>query len=204
MSYSSTSGGNIVVKIGLVGDSSVGKTCLMLKYVENKFDEDYKETLGVQYMEKNVNVKGNLITFQLWDLGGKEQFVGMLPNVCEGALVIIFTFDLTRPQSLNSIRDWFTKVRELNERALPFLVGTKFDLFVKLSEEHQTEVINKARRAARAMKSPLVFSSAQYSINIKKIFKIIFSKVFNQPCNIPEISEKGQPILEYEVKETKE
>ena len=60
----------MVVKVGMVGDSAIGKTSLMVKYVEGSFDEDYIQTLGVNFMEKSVSIKGTEITFSIWDLGG--------------------------------------------------------------------------------------------------------------------------------------
>ena len=65
----------VFVKIGLIGDASVGKTTLMVKYVENKFDEVYIETLGVSFMEKTITLRNTDITFSLWDLGGRQEFL---------------------------------------------------------------------------------------------------------------------------------
>lgn len=59
------------MKIGMVGDSQIGKTSLMVKYVENAFDEDYIQTLGVNFMEKTIMIRNTEITFSIWDLGGK-------------------------------------------------------------------------------------------------------------------------------------
>lgn len=61
---------NVVVKVGMVGDAQVGKTSLMVKYVEGKFDEDYIHTLGVNFMEKTIALRNTEITFSIWDLGG--------------------------------------------------------------------------------------------------------------------------------------
>jgi hypothetical protein len=62
---------SVVVKVGMLGDAQVGKTSMMVKYVENRFDQDYIETLGVNFMEKNISLRKNEITFMIWDLGGK-------------------------------------------------------------------------------------------------------------------------------------
>jgi GTPase SAR1 family protein len=66
------------VQVGLIGDSQVGKTSLMVKYVENKFDEDYIQTLGVNFMEKTISLRNLNITFSIWDLGGSAFFFLML------------------------------------------------------------------------------------------------------------------------------
>lgn len=100
--------------------------------------------------------------------------------------------------NLYSIKDWYKQVRGLNHSALPFLIGTKYDQFTKLTKEEQEDICKFARKFAKAMKAPLVFTSASHSINIRKIFKIIISKVFALKCTIEEIKNVGEPILEYQ------
>ncbi|KAG8794525.1 septum-promoting GTP-binding protein 1, partial [Serendipita sp. 399] len=95
----------VVVKVGMVGDSQIGKTSLMVKYVEGSFDEDYIQTLGVNFMEKTISVRRTTITFSIWDLGGQREFVNMLPLVCNDAVAILFMFELTRKATLNSVKE---------------------------------------------------------------------------------------------------
>ncbi|KAF9287478.1 septum-promoting GTP-binding protein 1 [Podila clonocystis] len=201
MSMSSTSSGSshnsVVIKVGMVGDSQIGKTSLMVKYVEGSFDEDYVQTLGVNFMEKTISIRNTEITFSIWDLGGQREFVNMLPLVCNDAVAILFMFDLSRKSTLNSIKEWYRQARGFNKTAIPFLVGTKYDYFSTFSKEEQEEVTKQARKFARAMKAPLIFCSTSHSINVQKIFKIVLSKAFDLKCTIPEISEAGAPILEY-------
>ena len=68
---------------------------------------------------------------------------------------------------------------------------------MKLSPKEQADTTKLARKYAKAMKAPLIFSSAQVAIGVQKIFKIVLSKVFQLKCNIPKISKVGDPILEY-------
>ncbi|KAI1319232.1 septum-promoting GTP-binding protein 1 [Mortierella claussenii] len=188
---------SVVIKVGMVGDSQIGKTSLMVKYVEGSFDEDYVQTLGVNFMEKTISIRNTEITFSIWDLGGQREFVNMLPLVCNDAVAILFMFDLSRKSTLNSIKEWYRQARGFNKTAIPFLVGTKYDYFSTFSKEEQDEVTKQARKFARAMKAPLIFCSTSHSINVQKIFKIVLSKAFDLKCTIPEISESGAPILEY-------
>lgn len=99
----------------MVGDSQIGKTSLMVKYVEGSFDEDYIQTLGVNFMEKTVQLRNTEITFSIWDLGGQREFVNMLPLVCSEAIAILFLFDLSRKSTLNSIREWYRQARGFNK-----------------------------------------------------------------------------------------
>lgn len=187
----------IIVKVGMIGDALVGKTSCLVRYVENTFDEDYIETLGVNFMEKTITLRNNEITFMIWDLGGQKEFSGMLPLVCNEAVALLFMFDLTRRSTLISVKEWFRQARHFNKTAIPFLVGTKYDLFVDLPPKEQEEITEQARRYAQVMKAPLVFISASHSINIQKLFKIVLSKVFDLKTTIPMINKIGEPILEY-------
>ena len=150
-------------------------------------------------MEKIITLKNAEVTFSIWDLGGEREFISMLPLVCNDALVIMFMFDLSRRSTLTSIKEWYRQVRGLNKRAYAFLVGTKYDIFATLPYEEQKDITKQARKFARAMKATLIFSSSSHAINILKVFKLIFSKVFDVDCNVGQIRKVGDPILEFDV-----
>ncbi|KYK60886.1 hypothetical protein DCS_02025 [Drechmeria coniospora] len=179
----------------MVGDAQIGKTSLMVKYVEGSWDEDYIQTLGVNFMEKTISIRNTEITFSIWDLGGQREFVNMLPLVCNDAVAILFMFDLTRKSTLNSIKEWYRQGRGFNKTAIPLLVGTKYDHFVNFPLQDQEEISNQAIRFAKAMRASLIFSSTSHSINVQKIFKIVLSKAFDLKCTIPEIENVGEPLL---------
>ncbi|RAO69639.1 uncharacterized protein BHQ10_005651 [Talaromyces amestolkiae] len=188
---------SVVIKVGMVGDAQIGKTSLMVKYVEGSWDEDYIQTLGVNFMEKTISIRNTEITFSIWDLGGQREFVNMLPLVCNDAVAILFMFDLTRKSTLNSIKEWYRQGRGFNKTAIPFLIGTKYDHFVNFPREDQEEISLQAKRYAKAMRASLIFSSTSHSINVQKIFKIVLSKAFDLKCTIPEIENIGEPLLLY-------
>jgi GTP-binding protein of the ras superfamily involved in termination of M-phase len=137
---------SVVIKVGMVGDAQIGKTSLMVKYVEGSWDEDYIQTLGVNFMEKTISIRNTEITFSIWDLGGQREFVNMLPLVCNDAVAILFMFDLTRKSTLNSIKEWYRQGRGFNKTAIPFLVGTKYDHFVNFPREDQEEISNQVSK----------------------------------------------------------
>jgi GTP-binding protein of the ras superfamily involved in termination of M-phase len=181
----------------MIGDSQIGKTSLMVKYIEGSFNEDYIQTLGVNFMEKTISLKKTDITFSIWDLGGQQEYLHMLPLVCNDAIALIFMFDLSRPATLSSVKEWYKQARMLNKTATPFLVGTKYDYFATMSKEEKERITKQARKFAKAMKAPLIFCSASHSINVQKIFKIVLAKVFDLKCNVAKITGMGDPIIEY-------
>mmetsp|Transcript_8793 Transcript_8793/g.17724 ORF Transcript_8793/g.17724 Transcript_8793/m.17724 type:complete len:268 (+) Transcript_8793:36-839(+) len=186
-----------LVKVALVGDSGVGKTSLMVRYVEGTFDETQLPTQGVNFMENTVSVQGHEITFSVWDIGGSH-FESMLPLVCNDAAVVLLMFDLCRRESLDSIRKWHEKVRSFNKHAVPFLVGCKWDQLALLPEEEQSYVGNMARRFAKAIRAPLIFCAPSVPINVTNVFKVILIQLFGLQCAVPKLSEAGQPLLLYE------
>ena len=94
----------VEVQVGLVGDAQVGKTSLMVKYVQNIYDKEYTQTLGVNFLKRKVSIRSTDIIFSIMDLGGQREFINMLPIATVGSSVIIFLFDLTRPDTLSSIK----------------------------------------------------------------------------------------------------
>lgn len=186
-----------VVKVGMVGDPSIGKTSLMIKYIENRFDNAYLQTVGVNFMEKRLGLGNIEVTCSIWDLGGSTEYHHLMPLVCQDAHVLLFIFDLSRKATLSSVKGWYKKARKYNKAAVPILVGTKFDLFTELSVDKQMEITKSARKYAAAMKCPLIFCSASHAINVSSIFKVVVSKVFGTPCSVKKITELGSPILEF-------
>jgi len=185
------------LKVGFVGDAQVGKTSLMVKYVQNVFDDEYIQTLGVHHLEKKECLKYADILFVINDLGGQREFVNMLPIVSEDAVAIVYMFDLTRPETLTSIKEWYRQAKGLNNKAISILVGTKYDLFIEMDTDYQEKISKIATLYSEAMNSPLIFSSTSESINVKVIFKIIVAKSFNLNLLIQEINNIGDPLLLY-------
>lgn len=185
------------IKVGLIGDAQVGKTSLMVKYVENVFDEEYTQTLGVNCLDKKIRLGSADILFYIMDLGGQREFINMLPLASEGAKAIIFLFDLTRPETLKSIKEWHRQATGFNENAVPLLVGTKYDLFVNMDPEYQVQVSKQSMRYAQVMDAPLIFCSTSHSINVQRIFKIIIAKIYNLTMRASEIKQIGDPLLIY-------
>jgi len=110
-------------------------------------------------------------------------------------------FDLSRIETLSSVRSWYRQVRSYNRSAIPILVGTKFDIFEKMNENKQLEVALMAHKFAKAMRAAaMVFTSAKMKINIKTLFKLVFASSFElKKCNVPMVREVDQPIVLYDI-----
>ena len=171
----------IIVKVAIVGDSQIGKTTLMVKYIEDKFDEEFIETLGLNVMEKSFELKNCTANLQIYDLGGQRQFAELMPTALEGTKAVIFAFNLIQKSSLVNIKRWYKDSRKLNKVFKAILVGTKYDLFDQKDLNYRREITKIARSYAVNMTAPLIFCSSKTSTHVKQVFTIVvvvYFKVF--------------------------
>ena len=118
----------INLKILILGDSSVGKTTLLLKYVDGYFPTIYVATIGVEYKIKKINLDGLDINLQIWDTAGQERFRGITKNFMKGADGIIYTYDITNKSSFDNLKNWIAQSEESTEGFKKIIVGNKTDL----------------------------------------------------------------------------
>lgn len=115
-------------KVLLVGDPAVGKTSLMQKFVENRFDRDYKPSIGVDFAYKTMDVGEKVAKLIIWDVASQERFTPYRSSFYQqtnGALVV---FDLTRPDTLEAVENWMREIRQFTGDIPVVLVGNKADL----------------------------------------------------------------------------
>ena len=164
------SSGGINLKILLVGDSGVGKTTLLLKYVDNQFSDSHITTIGVEYKDKEIMVKDKKVNLQIWDTSGQERYRSITKNFYRNANGIIFVFDVTKKESFDHLKDWLNDSSEQENDFKKLVVGNKTDLIEK-------RVINKetmeffAEKENKNIKS--FETSAKDGTNVDKIFQEI-------------------------------
>ncbi len=115
-------------KVLLVGDPAVGKTSLILKYVENRFEREYKASIGVDFAYKIIEVGEKVSRLIIWDIASQERFGPYRSSFykqTDGAMIV---FDLTRPETLEAIESWMREIREHAGDVEILLIGNKTDL----------------------------------------------------------------------------
>ncbi len=119
-----------VVKVVIVGDWGVGKTSLIRRFAENKFDYDYKPSIGVNIVTKVVDVKGRKLKLQIFDTGGQERLQPLRKRYYTGANAVIFVFDITRASSAAAIESkWLDEVTStLGNDFVRVVIANKTDL----------------------------------------------------------------------------
>ena len=116
-----------IYKTILIGEGGVGKTSLTIRYTENRFEDDMKMTIGVNFASKKVNVEGTDATLMLWDMGGQPRFRDVVGDYFRGARAAICVYDATRFFSLERLTDWISRVQENAPNCKFFFVANKID-----------------------------------------------------------------------------
>jgi len=116
------------LKVMMLGDDSLGKTLLTLRYISGFFLEDHKLTIGVDFYSKTINFRGKKVKLHLWDFGGEERFRFILSQYCKGANGAIFVYDITNGITLEHLPDWTQIIREHAGDIPIMLVGENLDL----------------------------------------------------------------------------
>ncbi|GMJ09605.1 hypothetical protein like AT3G21700 [Hibiscus trionum] len=188
----------VPLKISLLGDSQIGKTSFLAKYIGDEKDEqEDNQEKGLNLMDKTFVVEGARIYYSIWEVDGAEKSQNHIPLACQDSVAILFMFDLTSRCTLNNVISWYQEARKWNQTAIPILIGTKFDDFIQLPIDLQSTIASQARAYAKAINATLFFSSATYNINVNKIFKFITAKLFDLPWTIERNLTIGEPIIDF-------
>ncbi|KAL2922822.1 Ras-related protein RABF1 [Bienertia sinuspersici] len=121
---------NLKVKLVLLGDSGVGKSCIVLRFVRGQFDPTSKVTVGASFLSQTIALQDSTtVKFEIWDTAGQERYAALAPLYYRGAAVAVIVYDLTSPESFTKAQYW---VKELQKHGSPdivmALVGNKADL----------------------------------------------------------------------------
>merc|ERR1712022_81655 len=116
-------------KLLLIGDSGVGKSCLLLRYADDTYTESYISTLGVDFRMHTIRIEDKTIKLQIWDTAGQERFRTITQNYYRGANGIIVVYDVTDASSFDSVTRWLQEIkRNVGRDVHKMLVGNKSDL----------------------------------------------------------------------------
>ena len=116
-------------KILLLGDSTVGKTCFLLRYTDDTFLDLHMATIGLDYRLKTMVLDNRkIVKVQLWDTAGQDKFRAITRNYYKGAKGIILIYDVTNAKSYENIKKWINEIKEeISEKVIIILIGNKID-----------------------------------------------------------------------------
>ncbi|PVU94606.1 hypothetical protein BB561_002415 [Smittium simulii] len=195
----------VQVKLVLLGEAAVGKSSLVLRLVNNDFQENKEPTIGAAFLTHKCQVEDKTVKFEIWDTAGQERFHSLAPMYYRNAQAAIVVYDITRRSSLDKAKSW---VKELQHQANPNIViafvGNKLDLVQNSDvensadsndeasenynqEDNSTRQVSTNEAMAYSKNAELVFfeTSAKNNINIIETFYEIGIFIFIKTKNLP-------------------
>lgn len=123
-------------KIILIGDSGIGKSCLLNRFVDNTYEPNNISTIGVDFKMKTVQIGTRNIKLQIWDTAGQERFRTVVSSYYRGSHGVLLCFDLHDPESFENLKTWLAEINRYCRPEVPiFLIGTKGDLEQRVKQD---------------------------------------------------------------------
>ncbi|OBZ86110.1 Vacuolar protein sorting-associated protein 21 [Choanephora cucurbitarum] len=176
---SSTERRPVPVKLVLLGESAVGKSSLVVRFVNREYSESREPTIGAAFLTQKCTVDDRTVKYEIWDTAGQERFHSLAPMYYRNAQAAIVMYDITKASTLEKAKGWVKELqRQANSQIVIALVGNKLDLV----EDHPTEEDEQGSRqvtyeeaSSYASEAGLLFfeTSARTSFNVDNVFREI-------------------------------
>ncbi|KAG5558260.1 hypothetical protein RHGRI_008258 [Rhododendron griersonianum] len=163
-------------KLLLIGDSGVGKSCLLLRFADDSYVDSYISTIGVDF----------------WDTAGQERFRTITSSYYRGAHGIIIVYDITDQESFNNVKQWLSEIdRYASENVNKVLVGNKCDLTAKRAVSYE-----EAKAFADEIGIPFMETSAKDSTNVEQAFMAMAADIKNKMASQPAMNNARPPTVQ--------
>ena len=170
---------DFLFKLILIGDSSVGKSNILLKYLKGEFNPNSKATVGVEFGTKSVEIENKRIKIQIWDTAGQERYRSITSAYYRGAKGAFIVYDITRKNTFENIDRWVTDLKTNGDQNISIvLIGNKTDLEEK-REVQKDEGIKKSEE----YKTAFLETSALNGDNIDKAFDELIEQIYQNNCS---------------------
>ncbi|MHA1310379.1 MAG: Rab family GTPase [Candidatus Helarchaeota archaeon] len=160
-------------KITVIGDPGVGKTTLLLRYVDHAFRELYIPTIGVQVSSKSVIIENKLTKLVFWDVAGQQMFGDLRKRFYIGSMGVVYVYDVTRKTTFENIIKWWDDFNSAYKSKIGFLVGNKIDLTSKVPKSDAIQLANK-------LNLNYIETSAKNGINVDILFNELANGIYNK------------------------
>ena len=165
------------VKLLIIGESGVGKTCILLRFADDKFPIVHQTTVGVDFKQKMINFNNKTIKIQIWDTAGQERFRTLTNNYFKPANGIILVYDVSDENSFYSIKNWIKQIESLADPSVcVILIGNKCEV----DESVRKVKYEDAQKLAKELKIPFMETSAKNNLNISQVFNTITKQIIDK------------------------
>ncbi|XP_052775383.1 ras-related protein Rab-10-like [Mya arenaria] len=167
---------DLLFKLLLIGDSGVGKTCLLFRFSDDAFNTTFISTIGIDFKIKTVDLGGKKIKLQIWDTAGQERFHTITTSYYRGAMGIMLVYDITNARTFENISKWLRNIDEhANEDVEKMILGNKCDM-----EDKRQISKERGEGIAREHGIPFLETSAKANINVEKAFMDLAQAILNK------------------------
>ena len=184
------------VKVVLLGEPGVGKTCIINRFSYDKYNDRTVSSISAQFITKTIDIKSvnKSIRYEIWDTAGQEKFHSLAKIFYKDAKVICLVYDITLKESFEKMKSyWYEQEVLLNADGQPIfvVVGNKFDLYEKrqVSDEEALDF-------AKSIRAIFQYTSAKNASGINELFNNIGNKYFNPDFNLLEEENKERELYE--------
>lgn len=163
---STAAGGSNNFKVVLLGEGCVGKTSLLLRYIEDKFHDKHLTTLQATFLNKRLNINGKRINLSIWDTAGQEKFHALGPIYYRNSNGAILVYDITDEDSFGKVKNWVKELKKmLGSDIILIIAGNKIDL-----EHERTVPLEEAESYANMVGAKHFYTSAKLNQGVEELF----------------------------------
>lgn len=169
-----------VSKILLVGDAGSGKSALINRYIDGEYNDNYYNTIGIDFKIKTFEINNKKIKINIWDTAGQEKFKSLVTSYYRNSDVIILVFDITNETSLRHIDSWYSDIQYYctNQNVSLYLVGTKADLDRTILKDKVNIDNNYIKEKCEKYNMKYFITSAKKNYNINELFNDILLEIY--------------------------
>merc|ERR1711908_213804 len=184
---------DMLIKLLLIGDSGVGKSCLLCRYSDDVFNSNFITTIGIDFKIRTIELDGAKIKLQIWDTAGQERFRTITQAYYRGAMGILLVYDVTDDKTFNNIRTWMRNIEQhANEQVVKILLGNKSDM-----PEKKMVTKEQGEQLAKEFDIQFFETSAKTNENVEEAFTAIARAIKDKkPPSAPEQKEAKPDLSE--------
>ncbi|KAJ8636899.1 hypothetical protein MRB53_011166 [Persea americana] len=176
-----------LIKLLLIGDSGVGKSCLLLRFSDGSFTTSFITTIGIDFKIRTIELDAKRIKLQIWDTAGQERFRTITTAYYRGAMGILLVYDVTDESSFNNIRNWIRNIEQhASDNVNKILVGNKADM----DESKRAVPTSKGQALADEYGIKFFETSAKTNLNVEQVFFSIAKDIMHR---LAEADTKAEP-----------
>jgi len=180
----------IDAKVVVIGNTGVGKTCIVLRYVQGKFVMHTASTIGASFMIKKLFLDNTRLTLQIWDTAGQERFRSMGPMYYRGAAAAIIVFDITSEESFTHLHQWVDELRKNSDEEIVLAIAcNKSDLSAQ-----RAVAFKRAKEYAESVGAVVYETSAKANKGIEELFVDLARQILARKSAPAPGAAQGSPV----------